>query len=223
VTRFGWSGRWLHELRARSGPTRLVGAPGEPVTSAASGLGDYAPEARARSNHEQEEEAMTESSSVVPFRRDEPADPAPTVVMLPPPTGEAFDIELAEDAARGLDAIAYLRSQLDELAGLFKDRLREESERLGTKTLHYDDLTVELRGGGEEAHYDPELTRECMEQVDLPEERMNKLVKAQVTYTVDRNVVRQLVGANPVYADALERARTWKPQPLYVSVRRKRR
>lgn len=54
----------------------------------------------------------------------------------------------------------------------------------------------------------------------LPEERMDQLITAEITYKVNTNVAKQLASVNPAYAAVIERAKSQVPRATYVSIRK---
>lgn len=76
---------------------------------------------------------------------------------------------------------------------------------------------AELRGGSEIV-WDVEILGE-LRALGLPEERMDALVTAEITYKVNSNVAKQLSAANPQYAEVIERAKTMIPKSSYVTIK----
>lgn len=134
-----------------------------------------------------------------------------------PKTGELVS---AGDAPAVADAYAELRALSWKVKAALADAttaLVDESRRQGTKTLHLDGKTAVV-SGGKETVYDIEGLRASLEELECPQERIEALIKTEVTYKVDARVARQLAAANPDYAIALELARTVVEKPYYVKV-----
>jgi hypothetical protein len=124
-----------------------------------------------------------------------------------------------ENAARVLTAA---REMKDRVQGVIRDTtawLAEEARREGKKTFHVGGGKIEL-SGGTSISYDPEKLREALMAADCPEKRINDVIVETVTYTVNRNELRQLVGANPDYKAAAELAEIREEKAFSASVKR---
>lgn len=142
---------------------------------------------------------------------------APAADILDPRTGELLD---PADTVRVADLLVYLRelrATISAGVSACSQALIAEAERQGTKTLRAGGTTLEIRGGTEIV-WDLEVLRE-LTGLGLPEERYGDLVKETVTYKVNAAVAKQIAGANPAYADVIERARSDFEKARYVSVK----
>lgn len=135
-----------------------------------------------------------------------------------PLLGLVVDLTKPDEVAQALRAVREAKRKLDEVRGELEFILAEEASRLGTKTLHVKGGTVTITGGPE-VEYDVEVLAELLE-AGLPQERYDELVKAMVTYKVDRRVVRQLLGSgNADYVRIVENAAQNVERPWRVSVK----
>jgi hypothetical protein len=139
--------------------------------------------------------------------------------LVVPLLGLVVSPESTNEVAEALGSIREAKRLLDEARGELERLLADEAQRQGTKTLHTDKLTVSVSGGPETV-YDMEVL-EQLQEAGLPEERYNELIKTEVIYRVDRNVVRQLRGSgNPDYEAIIEKAASVVERPYRVSVKR---
>jgi hypothetical protein len=140
-----------------------------------------------------------------------------TVVV--PLLGLAVDLYRMEEVAEALDAVRQAKRQLDEARVGLEQILAYEAQRRGTKTLHFGELEVSVRGGPETT-YDIEVLAQ-LQEVGLPEDRYNSLVKTRIEQRVDRNVLRQLLGSgNPDYAAIIRKAESVEERPYRADVKR---
>jgi hypothetical protein len=144
-------------------------------------------------------------------------DPSYDLVVLPT-TGEVVSLENPEECARALVEIQDLKSRLREFESVLKRSLLEASSEQGTKTLHFSGMVASITTPVTTI-WDHEVLGELRE-AGLPEERFNQLVRAEVTYKVDRSVARSIAGANETYASILERAQEKIPGEPGVSVKK---
>lgn len=117
-----------------------------------------------------------------------------------------------------LTDIREMESKLREAKGALTEALAAEFSRQGTKTLELNGIKATL-GADSEIVWDIEVLGE-LRNLGLPEERMDQLVTAEVTYKVNGSVAKQVAAANPAYAEVIERAKGRVPRTPYVSIRR---
>lgn len=117
-----------------------------------------------------------------------------------------------------LTEIRDLESQLREVKSELTAALTAEFSRQGTRTLEIGGIKAELHGGTQIV-WDVEILGE-LRTLGLPEERMDALVTAEITYKVNTNVAKQLASANPLYASVIERAKSTIPKASYVTIKR---
>lgn len=117
-------------------------------------------------------------------------------------------------------AIAYrdlkkLKEQVAEAERILREAMRERSEVLATKTFHIDGVgKVELKGSTRVDFPDPHALEEDLRGVGCPEDVIREIVVETVTWKVDGNRARRAAGANPAYAEVIERhKRTIEPLP----------
>lgn len=124
---------------------------------------------------------------------------APLVVPI---TGEVLE-PTAENATVVIAAAQGVKRSMDAAIREAKDVLIEESKRLGTKTLRTQAGTAVL-SGGPTTEIDGQQLELLLAEAGCPEERIREAVKTEVTYKVDRAVLRQLAAANEDYRAAIE-------------------
>lgn len=129
---------------------------------------------------------------------------ADTPALVDVATGESL-APTVENAARVLDAVSRARDRLSLIHAEAVDVVRAVSREQGKKTFHVGDLDVVL-SGGPSIEYDPLALREALAAAECPEERIDAVVKEEITYKVDRAVLKQLTGANEDYKAAAELA-----------------
>jgi hypothetical protein len=120
-------------------------------------------------------------------------------------SGEALPAT-TENAHRVLTVGRDLKRRIDDEIGAATDFLLEQSRREGTKTFHTAAGDVSL-SGGPTVEYDAHTLEELLREAGCPEDRIRAVVKEEITYKVDRAVLRQLVAANPDYAAAADLAK----------------
>ena len=140
--------------------------------------------------------------------------------MLPVPlTGQLVDLGDANEIASAVDGVRQAEQQLAEVRRFLTDVLRLHAAKLGTKTLHLDDCDVVI-SGGHKVEYDAQQLADELRQAGLPEERLEQVIVAVVTYKVSQRVLNQLAAANPTYKEAIERCRRVVPVPWQARVER---
>jgi hypothetical protein len=137
--------------------------------------------------------------------------------LLEPTTGELLPAT-PENAARIRQRCAEAIRSLREYQAACDAVLVEESRRLGTKTVHLDGATVTVTGGPG-VEYDVTELRAGLSAADCPEGRIDAAIVAEVSYRVNRSVLRQLAAANREYAEAIDRAKVTVEKPYRASVK----
>lgn len=135
---------------------------------------------------------------------------------LVPVLGTVVDLSKPAEIATALRDVREAKRVLDQWRIEFEERLAEEAARQGSKTLRYGDVTVKV-SSDTEIQWDLAVLRELRE-AGLPEERYKELVATTITYKVSSTVAKQLEGANPAYAEIVQRARSRYPGRTRVSV-----
>lgn len=120
----------------------------------------------------------------------------------------------AENAAIVLLAARSMKQRLNDVVAQTTAWLVEEARQRGTKTLA--SITV---SGGPSIEYDAADLMEALRVAGCPEDRIEQAVVAEITYKVNRAVLRQLAGANPDYRAAIELAERTLEKPYRASVR----
>lgn len=139
-------------------------------------------------------ETTTEIAEVVP------------VELVDVRTGEAL-APTVENAAIVLDAAREAKRRLDSIIEAATAVALEASRARGVKTFHVEDGIDLVVSGGPTVDYDPLTLAQLLREAGCPEDRIDAVVKAEVTYKVDRSVLRQLVGANEDYRAAADLAK----------------
>lgn len=136
-------------------------------------------------------------------------------------TGEAL-APTVENAARVLDAARRMKDRLGDVVTAATDVVRDAAQVYGSKTFHLDDGVDVVLTGGPAVEYDPLALADLLREAGCPEERIDAAIKAEVTYKVDRNVLKQLTGANEDYkaAAAVAERPIEKPWRASTKVRR---
>lgn len=143
-------------------------------------------------------------------------EPAPAI--LNPISGELVVLSDLGGVAVALQQIREAKRKLDGYVAAFSDAAIEESRHLGKRTMTVGRLQVVV-SGDTELEWDIGRLQQGLAEAGCPEERINELVKAEVTYSVDGTVSRQLSAANPAYKTAIEAAKSRVPIRQYVSVK----
>jgi hypothetical protein len=137
--------------------------------------------------------------------------------LLDVSTGEILPATV-ENAGRVITAARDMRSRINDVVAQATAWLAEESARQGTKTLAAGASSVVL-SGGTSTEYDALELMQYLRDVGCPEDRVDDAVTTTIDYKVNRSVLRQLAGANPDYADAIERAARTVEKPMRASIK----
>lgn len=140
------------------------------------------------------------------------------VTTVVPYSGEIVSLDDPPACLKLLTEVRELEAQLRDLKDDLTEALKLEFSRQGTKTLELSGIKATL-GADSEIVWDPGILEE-LRDLGLPEARMNQLVTAEVRYTVNGSVAKQVAAANPEYADVIERAKSRAPKKAYVGTKR---
>lgn len=140
--------------------------------------------------------------------------------LLDVQTGELL-APTVSNAARVLQAARAMKQHVNHIVEEATAYLVSVSEHEGTKTLHDGGETVTLSGGTTVEH-DAHDLMEALREAGCPEDRINQAVKTEITYKVDRAVLRQLAAANVDYKAAIELAERTVEKPYRASVKLRR-
>ena len=135
------------------------------------------------------------------------------------PTGQLVNLEDPVEVAQGLYDLAELEHEIKLIKRALVDALEPVRTELGKSTLELGDYEVSLTGNTK-TEYDLELLAELLTDAGLPEQRLTELIVLTVTSKLNRSVARQVAGANPAYANALERSKSELPATVYATVKR---
>lgn len=145
------------------------------------------------------------------------SDEEKTMELVYPMTGEILRRDDPAACARVFAEIREVEAKLKELRTALSEALIDESIRQGSKTLHFENGLTATISASAPIIWDHEVLAELL-GAGLPPDRFEALVRAEVSYKVDGSVIRSLKGANPVYAEIIERAQTRIEKPPYVKV-----
>lgn len=135
-------------------------------------------------------------------------------------TGEVLPATI-DNAARVLHAARATKEHVNAIVTEATAYLVRESAHQGTKTLRGEDETVTV-SGGETVEYDAHDLMEALRLAGCPEDRIERAVVAEITYKVDRSVLRQLAAANADYKAAIQLAERTVEKPYRASVKLRR-
>lgn len=144
----------------------------------------------------------------------EPGDPGSSLALMPM-TGVLVNLESEREIAIAWKDLKALKDQVLDAERLLKEALRYRSEVLATKTFHIEGVgKVELRGGTRVDWPDPQALEEELRGIGCPENVIREIVVEQVSWKVDGNRARRAAGANPAYAEVIEKhKRITEPLP----------
>ena len=131
-------------------------------------------------------------------------------------TGEMLPATV-DNAARVLEAIREAERRIRLVRAEVTSFLLEQSQRDGIKTFHSGAGKVELSGGPVK-EYDPQALQVKLTVAGCPQSRIDEAIVPEVTYKVNRSVLRQLAGANERYAIAIEQSEYMKEKAYSVRV-----
>ncbi len=144
----------------------------------------------------------------------EVALPAEFVDVL---TGERLPATV-ENAATVLEAARTMKERLNDVIHDATLWLVSLSAERGTQTFHAGDVTVSLSGGSG-VDYDAEALVETLTEAGCPQDRIEQAVVAQISFKINRTVLKQLAAANPDYAAAIELSEVPVVRPYRASVK----
>lgn len=137
--------------------------------------------------------------------------------LVLPTTGELISRGDPDACARALQEMNELEIKLKILKKALGEVMLEESVRLGSKTLHFAGGVTAKISTPSDISWDHSVLAELVD-AGLPAERYEALVTPEVSFKVNQSIVKELEGANPVYAEILQRAKTRVPRSPGVSV-----
>lgn len=132
-------------------------------------------------------------------------------------TGERLPATV-DNAAIVLAAAREMKRRLGAVIAETTAFLVSQSEVRGSKTFHSTEGTLTL-SGGPSSEYDPTDLMEGLREAGCPEDRIEQAVVPEISYRVNRSVLRQLAGANLRYADVIDSAERTVEKPYRVSVK----
>lgn len=133
-------------------------------------------------------------------------------------TGELMPVADADKLAGYLDLVREKVRELHAIRAEVEQYLVEHFEREGSKTIRTENHEIVLTGG-EETVYDPTVLLELLDR-GLPQKRFDQLVTTHVSYKVSAAQAKRIAGANPEYAEVVQRATTVVEKPYRVNVKR---
>jgi hypothetical protein len=140
--------------------------------------------------------------------------------LLDVETGELLPATV-DNAARVLMAARNMDERIRELKREATAYLVMVSEERGTKTLHGERETATVTGGLT-TEYDAADLMQLLREAGCPEDRIDAAVATEISYKVNRAVLRQLAAANQDYAAAIELAAREVEKPFRASIKLRR-
>jgi hypothetical protein len=142
---------------------------------------------------------------------------AQTDNLLDVTTGEVLPATVP-NAATVLHAARLMKDRVNDIIAETTAWLVREAAHQGTKTLRAGKTTVTVSGGSS-TEYDPHDLMEALREAGCPEDRIEQAVVPEVSFKINRSVLRQLAGANPDYRAAIELAEREVERPYRASVK----
>jgi hypothetical protein len=137
--------------------------------------------------------------------------------LMVPGIGEIVPLDDPQKVALALDAVRDLERELRLVKNELTNAIVYASQIAGTKTLHLEGVKATIKGGSSVV-YDAVEIEKGLREVGMPEERIREIIKETVTYSVDGVRAKQAAGANPVYAEIIERGKTVVEANPYVTL-----
>jgi hypothetical protein len=141
----------------------------------------------------------------------------PKMELVIPFSGELISRDDPAACARALKEMSELEIKLRVLKKALAEVVLEESFRIGGKTIHFPGGITAKITAASSFSWDHSILAELV-AAGLPAERYEALVTPEISYTINGSIAKEIAGANPVYAEILERARTRIPKTPSVSV-----
>lgn len=141
--------------------------------------------------------------------------------FLVPLVGTVVSLQAAGQVAQALSDVRDMEAQLRDAKRILTDALVSEAVARGTKTIHLDDVTVEIRGGSEIV-WDVQELEAGLLSAGAPQSLVDEIISTEITYKVDARRASRAAGANPRYAEVVERARNEVEKPHSVVLRKER-
>lgn len=142
---------------------------------------------------------------------------SPSREVVVPGVGTVVNLDDPVQVAQALVDVRDYKRRVDEIRPILENILREESQRIGTKTIHLEGLTASI-GSDNDLTWDMTVIATLID-AGLPIDRYAELVEETVSYKVNGNVARQIAGSNPAYAEIIEAAKIRVEKVPYVSVK----
>lgn len=142
---------------------------------------------------------------------------APLSGLLDVQTGELLPATVS-NAARVLRSCREMKERINRIIEETTAYLASESAQQGTKSLSHEGEAITLTGGTA-TEYDAHDLMEALRVAGCPEDRITEAVTPEITYKVNRSVLRQLAAANPDYQAAIDLATRTVEKPLRASVK----
>ena len=137
--------------------------------------------------------------------------------LVVPMTGEILSRDDPASCARVFHEVKELEAKLKALRAALADAILDESERQGSKTLHFEQGYTAKVATPMEIQWDLDILAELLD-AGLPGARYEALVREEVTHKVDGSIIRELEGANSAYAEIINRARTRFPRSPSITI-----
>lgn len=143
------------------------------------------------------------------------SEPEPGMSLVLPASGVLVNLGSEREIAIAYRDLKNLKDQISQAERVLREAMRARSEAMATKTFHIEGVgKVELRGAVRVDWDDPQALEEDLRSVGCPEDVIREIVVETVTWKVDGNRARRAAGANPAYAEVIERhKRITEPLP----------
>lgn len=140
--------------------------------------------------------------------------------VVVPGTGEIVNLDDPLAVARTLDAVRGLERELRSFKGTLTEAIVHASQIAGTKTLHLEGGITAVVKGGDTTVYDAEEIEAALREAGMPEDRIAAVVKVTVSRSVVAVEAKRAAGANPAYAEIIERHSRLEEKPPSITVSR---
>lgn len=143
-----------------------------------------------------------------------------TDLILLPHTGELVDPGDAEACVKAIEDLRLLEARLAEARRALVGAAAEYATVRGVKSFRLADGRTAQLTGGPARGYDADVLERGLREAGMPEDRIREIVVEEVSYKVAAVEAKRAAGANPAYAQAVERAAVDTERPYGLAVRR---
>lgn len=137
------------------------------------------------------------------------------------PTGEVVELTDAPSCAVALDELRLLEEKIREAKRVLTTAIVSESQRAGSKTLHFGEVSVQIRGG-RETLWDAQGLEDGLRAAGMTEQRIREVIREEVSYSVVAGEAKRAAAANDEYARIVESSKTVVEKTPSILVERPR-